>query len=312
VTARTGTRRGPAAPFAVAVGLLAALIGVHVQQVGASSRLPAALSETSLLPDSPTDRAVPAPSPAARTPGPAATAAVAAGDAVATATPGATLGIAVLDQHTGAVSIGVSGAVPMYAASLVKIVVALDVVTMRRSGLPVLPADLDLIRRALGPSDDEAMNTLWVRFDGHGAVGRVASRLGLTETLAPDVPSRWGEALTSARDVVALYEHVLTELPAADRDLLLGALAAAPPVATDGFDQAYGLFGGAPGLPAVSKQGWMCCLGDRITLHSAGLPHDGGGRYVVALLSSVPRSVGYDGARTMLTATADAVRAPLS
>ncbi|MDQ3276133.1 MAG: hypothetical protein M3Q39_14210 [Actinomycetota bacterium] len=29
--------------------------------------------------------------------------------------------------------------------------------------------------------------------------------------------------LTSARDVVARYEHVLTELPVADRDLLLGA-----------------------------------------------------------------------------------------
>lgn len=236
---------------------------------------------------------------------------MAAGDALATATPGATLGVAVLDRHTGQTSTGAAGAAPMYAASLTKIMVAVDVMAMRRGGVPVLPADLDLIRRALGPSDDEAMNTLWVRFDGHGAVDRVASRLGLTETRPPDDPSQWGEALTSARDVVALYEHLLTELPAADRDLLVGALAAAPPIATDGFDQAYGLLAGAPGMPVVSKQGWMCCQGGRITLHSAGLPEDRG-RYVVALLSSVPSAVGYGGARTLLTATADAVRAPLT
>ncbi|MCA1565863.1 MAG: hypothetical protein LC803_09535 [Acidobacteria bacterium] len=246
---------------------------------------------------------MPAPAPVA--------VAVAAGDALTAATPGATLGVAVLDRHTGQNSTGAAGAAPMYAASLTKIMVALDVMAMRRDGAPVLRADLDLIRRALGPSDDESMNALWVRFDGYGAVERVVSRLDLTETRPPDDPSQWGEAVTSARDVVALYEHLLTELPAADRDLLLGALAAAPPVATDGFDQAYGLLAGAPERPAVSKQGWMCCQDGRITLHSAGLPH-GADRYVVALLSSVPSAVGYDGARSLLTATADAVRAPLT
>lgn len=240
-----------------------------------------------------------------------ATAAVAAGDQLAAATPGATVGVAVLDRLTGATTIGAAGAAPMYAASLVKIVVALDVLAMRRGGLPVLPSDIDLIRQALGPSDDQAMNALWVRFDGYGAVARVAGRLGLTETRAPQDPAQWGEALTSARDVAALYQHVLTALPAADRDLLIGALAASPPVATDGFDQAFGLLAGASAPFAVSKQGWMCCVDGRITLHSAGLP-TAGGRYVVTLLSSVPRAVGYDGARALLTTAADGARGSLT
>ncbi len=300
----------PAVLLAVAVVLvLGALIGTHVPT---GVQQPHRAAQPSTMPETGVPEVdLPAPSPSAAPAAAPAAAAVAAGDALAAATPGATLGVAVLDRRTGQTAIGAAGAAPMYAASLTKIMVALDVLAMRRGGVPVLPADLDLIRRALGPSDDQAMNALWIRFDGHGAVTRVASRLGLRETRPPEDPSHWGEALTSARDVVALYQHLLTELPVADRDLLVGALAAAPPVATDGFDQVYGLLAGEPGRSAVSKQGWMCCQDGRITLHSAGLPHRAD-PYVVALLSSVPSAVGYDGARTMLTAAADAVRAPLT
>ena len=49
----------------------------------------------------------------------------------------------------------------------------------------------------------------------------------------------------------------------------------------------------------------------QITLHSAGIP-DPDRRFVVALLSSQPRGVGYDGARATVTDVADAVRTPLA
>ena len=48
-----------------------------------------------------------------------------------------------------------------------------DVLDRRRTeGLQVTDADLQLIARALGPSDDSAMSALWERFDGAGAPAR--------------------------------------------------------------------------------------------------------------------------------------------
>ncbi|MGQ0775567.1 MAG: hypothetical protein ACT4NY_14300 [Pseudonocardiales bacterium] len=45
---------------------------------------------------------------------------------------------------------------------------------------------------------------LWTRFDGLGAVERVAQQLGLAQTQPPANSSRWGETLTSAHDTVLL------------------------------------------------------------------------------------------------------------
>ncbi|MPZ64570.1 MAG: hypothetical protein GEU83_03300 [Pseudonocardiaceae bacterium] len=186
----------------------------------------------------------------------------------------------------------------------------MDVLQRRRSGLAVGAEDLALIRRALGPSDDQAMNLLWTRFDGPVAVSRVARQLGLSATGPPADPSQWGESLVSARDTVVLYRHVLDELPAWDRELIMTALATAPPVAADGFDQAFGLQAAVPGLTIATKQGWMCCREDRINLHSTGALGEQR-RFVVALLSNQPVGRGYDGARETVTAAADAVRAAL-
>ena len=311
MTAFTGARRSRGVALVLAAALLVAvIIGVEApfgnaeqDHVGAAAR-PAPQADGAPGPTEP-DR-----DPGRSAPGAGlAAAAVAAGDALANTAPGATVGVAVRDRHTGETAIGAAGALPMYAASLVKIVVAIDVLERRRAGLPVGPQHVGLIRRALGPSDDEAMNTLWVRFDGHGAVARVAARLGLPETRAPQDPSQWGEAVLSARDVVKLYDHVLSGMAPEDRELIIGALAATPPIATDGFGQAFGLLAGAP--PAASKQGWMCCQAGQITLHSTGIPEPGR-RFVVALLSSQPRGVGYDGARATVTDVADAVRTPLA
>lgn len=236
-----------------------------------------------------------------------ATAAVTA--AVATAEVG--LAVAVADRGTGEVAVSPDAATPIFAASLVKLLVAVDVLDRRRTGLAVSDRDVRLIERSLGPSDDEAMNALWVRFDGLGAVDRVARRLGLTETRPPAEPARWGEALTSARDVLALYQHVLGTMAAVDRELIMVSLGAAPATATDGREQTFGLLARGPSPPVAAKQAWMCCQGGQITLHSAGTV-DKARRFVVVLLSTQPRSVGYDGAAGVLTAAADAARATLS
>lgn len=217
------------------------------------------------------------------------------------------LGVAVLDRVSGRVAVGAAGDEPFYTASLAKLVVVLDILDRRRvEGLAVSEADVELIRRALGPSDDDAMNILWTRFDGAGAAARVSARAGLAATTAPEDPSQWGQMSAPASDIVQLFDYVLGQMPAADRDLFVESLAAAPAIAADGFDQAFGLLAPSVNGPGVAaKQGWMCCFSDRYYLHSAGVV-DAQQRYVVALLGRIPRAPGWDQARVELTAVADA------
>lgn len=230
--------------------------------------------------------------------------------AQAAAAPATELGVAVLDRVTGETAVGDRGAEPFYTASLSKLVVAVDMLDRRRTeSLVVTAQDLDLVRRALGPSDDAAMNALWTRFDGVGAAARVSASVGLAGTTAPADPSQWGEMSVPATDYLRLYDHILTAMSDADRAFLVGALAAAPATARDGFDQAFGLLDpevdgpGAPG--AAAKQGWMCCFSGQYYLHSAGLVGVDE-RFVVAVLTRVPSAPGWNAARADVTDVAEA------
>ncbi|CAM01200.1 serine hydrolase [Saccharopolyspora erythraea] len=214
--------------------------------------------------------------------------------------------VAVLDRRTGEFAKGGRADAPVYSASLAKLVVAIDVLD-RRHVVPVDDQARAWIRQALGPSDDNAMNALWERFDGPGAVRRVAERLDLTATRPPDDLARWGETIVSAEDVVRVFEHVLTDLPPEDRDFVMAALRDAPDVAAGGFDQHYGL----EELPSAEvKSAWMCCVRNQTNMHSAGVT-DTSRRYVVALLSSQPVSGGYDGAKRRISEATDVLRAGL-
>lgn len=183
------------------------------------------------------------------------------------------VGLALLDLHTGQV-VSAQGDKPFYSASLSKLVVAFDALRQQPSD-----EDRDLIRRALSASDDNAMDVLWTRFDGMGAIGRVAAEAGLTGTHAPDDPSQWGEVVITANDMVRLYEHILAS---PERDEIIAALSSATATAADGFDQAFGLLGVTG---AYAKQGWMYYLPSDVYLHSAGVVDD---RYAVAVLTTSP------------------------
>jgi hypothetical protein len=209
--------------------------------------------------------------------------------------------IAVLDRRTSEIAVGQGGTSGVFSASLSKLVLAVDVFDRKQAeGLSVTDVDLGLVRRALGPSDDAAMSALWSRFDGPGVASRISARLGLTGTASPGDPSQWGEMVVTASDLLHLWEHLLDELPAADRDLLVSAMAAAPARATDRFDQAYGLL--APGSPVevgAAKQGWMCCIGGQNHMHSVGVvgPDD---RFVLAVLTTTPAARGVATARDLV------------
>lgn len=227
--------------------------------------------------------------------------------AQAAATSATELGVAVLDRATGETAVGDRGAEPFYTASLSKLVVAVDMLDRRRTeGLVLSDADLDLVRRALGPSDDAAMNALWTRFDGAGAAARVSAAAGLTGTTAPADPSQWGEMSVPATDYLRLYDHILSGMADPDRAFLVDALAAAPATARDGFDQAFGLLDPGVDRPgAAAKQGWMCCFSGQYYLHSAGLV-GADERFVVAVLTRVPSAPGWNAARADVTDVAEA------
>jgi len=220
----------------------------------------------------------------------------------------AELAVAVLDRRTGELAVGSRGTDAVYTASLSKVVLAVDMLDRRRlEGLAVDSAAVDLLRRALGPSDDAAMSTLWGRFDGPGAAARVSKRLGLVATTAPRDPSQWGEMSVSATDTVRTWRHILEDMPSEDRDLLISDMDAAPAKATDGFNQEFGLLApqvnGENGPGAVAKQAWMCCFSAKYYLHSAGAVGEDQ-RYLVTLLTRIPRGPGWEAARGNVTAAA--------
>jgi hypothetical protein len=234
--------------------------------------------------------------------------------AQAEAESGTQLGVAVLDRATGELAVGERGDEPFYTASLSKLVVAVDVLDRRRfDGLTVSDADLALLRRALSLSDDSAMSALWERFDGAGAAQRVSVRVGLQDTSAPKRFGQWGEMEVPPSDYVRLWGYVLDKMPTADRDLLVGDMAAAPPTAKDGFDQAFGLLSQdiRDDDETVAKQGWMCCFSGQYYLHSAGTV-GADKRFVVALMTREPRARGWAGAREDVTGIAGSAVGPLT
>lgn len=221
-----------------------------------------------------------------------------------TAAQGNELGIVVLDRATGELAVGRSGVQPMYSASLSKIIVAVELLERRRA----TPQDRLLIQRALGPSDDEAMNALWDRHRGASLISAGAKRMNLQQTRPPDTPGRWGDTVTSARDIAAVFQHLLSRTPVADREFVLRALHAAPEHAADGVNQKFGLM--AMNAQAV-KSGWMCCQQDKVWVHSAGVIDPDRRRYVVALLSAQPSAVGYGKAVGDITEAARTALTPL-
>jgi hypothetical protein len=189
---------------------------------------------------------------------------------------------------------------PFPTASMVKLFVAEDVLHRARTGQVSLSADdLATLQVMIARSDDPAASEMWVRFDGARIVRDVAVRYGLRGTAPPAVRGQWGETITTARDLARFLSLLPVVAHPDDAATLLEWMRGATPIAADGFDQQFGVFGTVQGTPAV-KQGWMCCVSGQRHLHSVGVV----GHRVIVLLSEVPRSVGYAAARAALSAAA--------
>ncbi len=218
--------------------------------------------------------------------------------AASTVEPGTTLGAVVYDRTTGTTPLAYQADRPFRSASLVKLLIAIDVLEHGADA-----DDRQQLATMLTMSDDDIASMLWVRQGGPNLVTRAIAELGLTGVRPPEVPGQWGEVVVTARDVVSIYRHVLS-MPAPDRSLIVDALARAPRIAADGFDQYFGIPDGLSAEWAV-KQGWGN-NDSAMVLHSTGLVGPGL-RYVVVLLTEHPLGSGWTTSARAVTAAAAAM-----
>jgi beta-lactamase class A len=195
---------------------------------------------------------------------------------------GARIGAEVLDLSSGTTLLDTSGDVKFRADSLVKLLIAADLVDRGYAGGSKASPR---VTRMLSYSDDQIADQLWQSGGRTAIIAREVAKLGLTDTEPPADPGRWGDTTTTASDVVRIYQHILS-LAAPDRDYLLKALRNAPEVSADGFDQHYGIASGLSGWPWAIKQGWASGRGS-VEAHTTGLVGKGD-RYLVVLLAGYP------------------------
>ncbi|WP_324276774.1 serine hydrolase [Blastococcus brunescens] len=304
---RAAARRGPlrrgwpltlAGSTGVASMAAVLVLGCCVTDADADDGHPAASS-------SPTTGAVsPSAAPASATPSIDQDQVLGEVEAAATAA-GGSIRVVVLDADGQPLLTGPDADTSAYTASLVKILVVARLLGLNAAGsLSLSGDDLNLMELAVAQSDDDAMNTLWARYDGAQLVRDIAASARLVGTSPPVSPGRWGQTLTTATDIAAFLAAVEDILDPADAATLFRWMRSATATAADGFDQRFGLLADGSGA-AAAKQGWMCCPDGRRQLHSAGILEDG---RVVVLLGDFPASTTWPQAAAALDTAADAAR----
>ncbi|GAB3468766.1 serine hydrolase [Actinophytocola sediminis] len=222
--------------------------------------------------------------------------------AVTEAEPNTTLGAVVVDRVSGEIPLAINLNRQFRSASLVKLLIAIDVLERGADA-----GDRKRLTEMLMRSDDHIASALWVQGGGQDIVLRTTRTLGLTDTLPPENPGQWGEVLLSAADLARVYHHILN-MPASDSALIVDALGNTERVAADGFDQYFGIPNGLPAHWAV-KQGW----GNNDTamvLHSTGLVGPDW-RYIVVLLTEHPLDSSWQASASAVTNAAAVLRSQL-
>lgn len=216
--------------------------------------------------------------------------------------PNTTLGAVVYDRVTGEELLSLEPDRQFRSASLVKLLIA---IVALQDGTD--EKERAQITAMLSASDDDIASALWVRY-GPDLVPRAAALIGLRHTEAPEVTGRWGEAKVTPHDMVRVYQYVMNNLPPEDHTLIVAALAQAPQLAADGFDQHFGIPGGLGAQWAI-KQGWGN-NSNAMVLHSTGLV-GADWRYVVVLLTEHPLGSGWRTSANSVTAAASALKGHL-
>ncbi|MEV5428202.1 SH3 domain-containing protein [Streptomyces sp. NPDC052701] len=170
---------------------------------------------------------------------------------------GVTAGVAVFDRSTGRFTELLDEERQFRSASVVKLLLALDVLWDLGPDHRVPAEDQARLEAMLRSSDDGEASHYWSQRGGSRIIERMAARLGLTGTAPPPAthPGFWGYTALTASDTVRIYRYLLDRAPAPVRDVVMGSLRRSTRCANDGYDQYFGIPSAFTGPWAV-KQGW--------------------------------------------------------
>jgi hypothetical protein len=162
------------------------------------------------------------------------------------------LGILVRDRRTGGVWRAGRPDYLTWAASTVKLAIAVDLVERSRTGEVALDAAAgSQIADMLTASDDAAATSLWNRYRGESMVSRFRGTYGMARlAFGAGLPRTWSSLRCSTDDLAALMSYVLDRLDPDDRAYLVDTMRAVAPV------QRWGAWSaGEPAQPGTTN-GW--------------------------------------------------------
>ncbi|MEU6646797.1 hypothetical protein ABZ863_30230 [Saccharomonospora sp. NPDC046836] len=278
-------------------GLIATVITVSVTRTPDNETLAAA--ETPGSTTTPDEPATLSPSPASASPREQAALANAVSTAVNRVVPGTQIGLAVYDRISGSMLASLNDDQQFYTASVVKLLIATEV--LREAGWQVPSgAARDELAVMLSGSSDSVASALWAAY-GRTEIDRSAARLmRLSDMSLPSIPGQWEMTRLSPRDVVTVYRYLDERMPQPASDFVLNALSGATRIATDGFDQYFGIPAALPGMNWAVKQGWME-INNGTVLNTTGIVGSDG-RYIISLLTRQPAGTGFGPGRAAVTA----------
>jgi hypothetical protein len=171
---------------------------------------------------------------------------------------GMSAGVVVYDREKNKVVVKSGEDVKFRTTSITKLLLAIDYLKT------TAPSKLDDATRsqlnAMLSSNEDNLTTKLYRQGGKDQyVQRLANELKLNHTSQPaENSSGWGSWLTTASDVVAIYQYILGDYAKSNAEaskFILEALSKSSKCASDGFNQAFGI----PTLKDDNKkslQGW--------------------------------------------------------
>ena len=226
--------------------------------------------------------------------------------AVNSVVPGTTVGVLAVDTDSDEPVASYNATEPMYTASVVKLLIAIDL--LHSQNWQPDDATAAELEEMISYSDDNTANELWGEDGGNSIVTRAAALIGLTGTQPPDDPTQWGEATMSAQDVVATYQYIQDEIPAPAQDVLMTGMSNAAATADDGFQQYFGIPTGLPGTTWAIKQGWMLLMSTTV-LDTTGMVGLGPTMpYAVAIMTELPAGTSWSAGANAVTAGAAAIK----
>ncbi|MBU2668932.1 hypothetical protein KOI35_36020 [Actinoplanes bogorensis] len=164
--------------------------------------------------------------------------------------------VAVFDRQFWSYAESVNVRKKFRSASVIKLLIAIEY--LRHAKYEKSPATLGRLRDMLALSHDGHASDFWRRIGRQAALPGLKSLMGLKDiSLDPthDTPW-WGYTIVSAYDIVQIYRYLEDQMHIGWRVWIRAAMASAPTIAADGFDQSFGIPDAFQGKWPI-KQGWM-------------------------------------------------------